>query len=51
MLARVRADENVPSCFWVMATARALSVVPLSQRHIMCPVAECPETNLKYHSC
>jgi len=50
MHARIRADEDMPSHFWVMATARAESIVPLPQRHIMCPVAECPEMNLEYHS-
>ncbi len=33
MHARIRADEDMPSHFWVMATARAESIVPLPQRH------------------
>ncbi len=46
----IRADENMPGHFWVMATARSSSMSHLPQRHIMCPVAECPEINLEYYS-
>jgi len=43
MHAKIGADKDMPSHFWVMTTARAESIVSLSQRHIMCPVVECPE--------
>jgi len=33
----------------MMATG-ALGSIPLPHRHIIHPVAECPETNLEYHN-
>jgi len=46
----VRADENMPGHFWIVATARAEGIVPFFQRNIMQPVAEWPETNLENHN-
>jgi len=51
MHVRIRADEDMPSHFfgsWPQQGQRALSHLP--QRHIICPVVECPETNLEFHS-
>jgi len=48
MHARLDADEDMPSHFWVIVKQGALSHFP--QRHIICPVAEWPETNLENHS-